>query len=810
VSDNRGTYPAGQAPVYEKFEITFQVVNTVARNLQLPYDPAPPAGIDLTNPSFQGITVNAHFTHDNWQTTVVQPAFFYQEYLNERRGNREWFYPTNQYSWKVRFAPHQAGAWQYKLTAQDASGSVESSVFDFVVAASTSQGFVQVSQNDPRYFELNSGRYFPALGYNLNFNALGWVNPVVDNEPNFQRMSQNGIHLARIWLSQWAIFTSAWNPWNSIIPAQNGQYIPFSGLTTNEAYRQGGSEISMIVNSASNPCMFIGWLKAPPAVKQNTNYRIRIRYMTQNIVGPRISGHPYGLTAKTGGSYNGGWLYDDQNGAVCDDPGYGVVVSSYASQNSYGLPDAWRILEGNWNSGNANFLPYFYLAMENVNSGRAFIDYVWIEEDLGGGNFGPNIVAKPWMSHHLYFEQRNSYAFDQVLDLAHQYGIYLRPVILEKNEWILNRIRSDGSLSNENPSNDYFYGEWRSLTKGRWLQRAWWRYLQARWGYSPNIHSWELLNEGDPGSSRHFAMTDELGKYMHCTVFATPVGAGDGQKCQYDHPNAHLVSTSNWHSFPASAFWMNASYPNVDFADVHAYVSTGWIDDPLHEDDAAAYHLDYSHAVRAMLDNASSADPPKPIIRGEAGLDTLNLQVEQADLTLDTNGVWLHNFLWSSLDEDGLIEQYWWTQNIEQRPGPDGVTGLHEIFGYFYDFLQAIPLNSGNYQPAGALASNPGLRVVGQKDPSHNRAHLWVQNKAHTWRNVIDGVANISGLSGNVTVGGFSPNSNLPVEWLEFTTQGLPSTRLETVRTDGNGVLTLPLPGAAQITDVGIRVGSYP
>ncbi len=804
ITDNRQEYPNGQVPAYEKFEITFQVSGSTAKNPYFPYDSNPPAGVDRSSPSYQGISVNAVFTPDNWQTTYTQPAFYFQEFLDEVRVGREWFYPTGQYSWKVRFAPHQPGAWQYRLSVQEASGSLQSSPVSFNVGARLGPGFVRVSQADRRYFEFDDGSYFNGLGYNKSFDAIQWVNPVLDNQDAFEVMQQNGIQLARMWLSQWSIYTSAWNPWNSIVPDQSGQYIPFSGLTSAEAYTPGGSETSMIVNSAYNPCMFIGWLKAPPAVKPQTNYRIRIRYMTQNIAGPRQPGS-YGLVAKIGG-----WLYDDVNGPTCDDPGNGTVVTAYQNQNTFSTAERWRVLEGAWNSGSANFLPNFYLTTENVTAGRAFIDYIWIEEDLGSGQVGPNIVSKPWMSHHLYFEQRNSYAFDKVVDLAHQHDIYLRPVLLEKNEWILNRILPDGSFDDANPSNNNFYGEHRSMTRTRWLEQAWWRYVQARWGYSSNIQSWELLNEGDPASTRHFALADELGKFMNCKVFDLPVGAGSGEECVSNHPNRHLVSTSNWHSFPVEAFWANASYPNLDFADVHAYNSTGWLDDPLHEDDAASYHIDYSAEVRRML-QAAAGDAGMPIIRGEAGLDTLaGGQVEQADLALDLKGVWLHNYLWSSLHPGGMIDHYWWTTNLEQRPGPDGSPGLHEVFGYFSSFLAGIPLNNGHYQDAAATLSSAGLRVVGQKDTSANRAHLWVQNKNHIWRNVVDNLPNLGGLSGTVSLGGFTPNTTLAVTWHEFTTAGVPSLHPASVTTNAAGVLTLALPANPQITDVGIKIGTYP
>ncbi|MCX6049032.1 MAG: DUF5060 domain-containing protein, partial [Chloroflexi bacterium] len=111
---NVASYPNGQIPQYEKFEISFQV-DTAAPNLQWPYDPAPPPGIAPGD----GVTVNAIFTPDNWQTRFIQPAFYYQAFQDESKDGQRWLYPTSDFVWKVRFTPNQAGSWQYKLMVQD-------------------------------------------------------------------------------------------------------------------------------------------------------------------------------------------------------------------------------------------------------------------------------------------------------------------------------------------------------------------------------------------------------------------------------------------------------------------------------------------------------------------------------------------------------------------------------------------------------------------------------------------------------------------------------------------------------------------
>ncbi|MDW8351152.1 MAG: hypothetical protein RML99_04495, partial [Anaerolineae bacterium] len=65
--------------LYEKFELTFDILGSVANNPHFPYDPNPPPGV----PAGVGITVDGLFSPDNWTTVITQPAFLYQPY--ERR-----------------------------------------------------------------------------------------------------------------------------------------------------------------------------------------------------------------------------------------------------------------------------------------------------------------------------------------------------------------------------------------------------------------------------------------------------------------------------------------------------------------------------------------------------------------------------------------------------------------------------------------------------------------------------------------------------------------------------------------------------
>jgi len=803
VTDNRSDYSGDQIPQYSKLEIAFQIENTVAHNFQLPYDPNPPNGLDPSIPQHNGISVDALFLppgETNWENAFRQPAFFYQGFEDQVKSSwdgkdHEWFYPTGEFAWKVRFSPDKIGTWQYRLATQDASGSVQTSPLSFIVTTSNQDGFIKVSPTDSRYFEFDSGKPFHALGFQ---GAGAFDDPVLGNEPHYQKYSQNGINLIRIWIS--GMYGTSWLEWLGGRNIYDG-YLPRAGTEAFHDPLTNRDTLAMRIDYESggdtgwyDACRFQFW-NDPEAVRPNTNYRLHIKYWGMDISGPRVAGHPeYGLVGKIGG----GWEVN------CYEPGTSHVVTGYGGNTA-----DWGVIEGTWNSGDNNFLPRIYLGMENVLEGAAYIQSISLREDLGNGLYGPEIINEPSLEYELYYPEQSAYAMDKIVALAEQYGVYLKLVIMEKNDAIYAKLDDDGTfvLPGEEDNMDGFYGLGRYGNKTRWLQQAWWRYLQARWGYSAHIHSWEATNEGDPWMTQHYALTDELGKFMHCQVFGIDVPPGDAQKCTYDHPNHHLVTTSFWHSFPAAQFWMSPDYPNVDYADVHAYISTSQVGIPPGELekmqwDAAYYHLGHSQELGGW-------DIGKPIVRGEAGIDSVNQQVEQPGLSLDHQGVWLHNYLWSTLDPGALVELYWWGENRETQPGPDGQTGLHEIYGYFHNFISDIPLNNGSYQDAGASATDANLRLAGQKDPGRDRAHLWVQNKNHTWKNVVDGVENISGLSGTITLAGFTPDTTLAVQWHAFTTQGLPTITNSTVTTSPAGSLTLTLPTDQNITDIGIKIGDY-
>ena len=243
---------------------------------------------------------------------------------------------------------------------------------------------------------------------------------------------------------------------------------------------------------------------------------------------------------------------------------------------------------------------------------------------------------------------------------------------------------------------------------------------------------------------------------------------------------------------PATATWNRADLAAIPYADFHAYVrGTGWIEpkDELANDSARFFH-EYNLAAHA-------GNYSKPVVWGEQGIDGADgTDTQEPRLTNDVAGVWPHKLTWARTGPGGVYPLYWYTDNIERF-------ALHGRFGAWNRFMTATPLNNGRYGDAAASSSHPSLRVLGQKDLLAGRAHLWLDNRAHTWRAVVDG-SNIPPISATVTLNMGEPGAAFRAQWFD-TTAGQPVSS-ETLTADGSGVVSLSVPNLA--TDTAVQLVS--
>jgi hypothetical protein len=766
--------------LYEKFEIKFDVSGTVAENLQWPYDADEIPG--LTTKS--GITVDGMFLppgETDWGKALVVPAFLYQPTLIDRsvtpdNANSEWIYPEGDAYWLLRFAPARKGTWHFKIRAQDDSNYpswYESAIRSFTAKNPNEgvHGFVQVSTRDSRYFEFSDGTPFTGTGINAADGGIYHAEKRAEKE--FQKYAAGQTNFNRTWMDMeliWGRGTHEWDGWNRIA----GSADPLRSIE--EAYEDHDFSIKLSGDTDRFIAQYAnGSQEMAGALEAGVRYKVRL---TANLQGVDPS--------------------DLQVRLLSDNKNFDSTIQVFAPSGEWIITDlggGWKQYESYFinQQGRFNFSWTKALAVGITGGGQAFIDQIYIGEDLGANKIGPNVVFKGNMNYHLYFDPIASANYDQIFSLAEKYGIHIKAVISDKEDNILTRIRLedgfyDPSLPRKNPENFY---SWQDR-KVRRLHTYYWRYLAARWGYSRAVHSWELVNEGNPDSDQLYDITNHLAQTID----------------QYDHN--HMATTSFWASFPASQFWGNRAYDSLSYADVHAYISTGWIKDIALESDAAKYHIDYSAATREML---LSSGRNMPVVRGESGIDYLYQQEEQIGLAEDEYGVWLHNFTWAMLHPGGMYELYWWSDNIRNNPGPDGdpSNGLFEIFLPYNEFMSDVPLNGGGYVDIG-ISSPANIRVVGQMNNNGvnaTKAHLWIQDMDHRWRRPNSGA-----LSGSLSISGMKANTTFPVEWWDFNPQGILNKRIASIASDDDGNIILnfselPEINGQPVVDTAVKIGQY-
>ena len=723
---------------WEPLEIRFRIAGSAATHPQFPYDPRPPRGLEFVD----GISVEALFTRDNWTTVLRRPGFLQQRYERALKSNEEWMYPTGEPVWTVRFAPPETGTWQYRIEVREARGTAQSAVRSFTASRpsnSLNRGPVRVSSRDSRYFEYADGTPFLGGGSGIGSDTHRYSFDLIEK---LNQVGSGNQTMFRWWISG-HIWGSAWAPWTSRTLPYEGT-VPASGLSLESAWADG---LAALLLDSRNPLMFQGFAASHPSLVPGRRYRVRVRWRTEGVTGPQRAGQPFGVCLKFVG-----W---PEPGQTADLP---VLIPHVAGDTP------WHLAYADF-TANSDLLPNLAVILENTTGGRAFVDEIALHELLAGGTLGPQLMLTPRFNSHLSFDPRRSAAMDVILQEAARLGITLRLVISEKQEFLLNHLGADG-LADRNPGN--FNNE--AGSPNRWLHEAWWRYLFARFGAYRSIHSWELVNEEAPGPTSHFRLAARLAE----------LAARDG--------NPHPATTSTWATFAEEAWKAPFSAPisNVDF---HVYVRAGWIE-PREElaNDSARFFAEYDRASLAIRWG-------KPATWGEQGINAPgDTDSEDPGLRSDRQGIWLHKMIWARCGPGGVYPLYWYTDNIFDYR-------LHRLYGNWNRFMAGIPLNNGRYVDAAARSSNPDLRAFGQKDTSAGRAHLWIDNRRHTWRAVVDGLP-IPAVSGTVTIPMSSPGVTYRATW--YNTYTGSSVRTESVTANAAGEVTLRVQNLA--TDTAVRL----
>lgn len=184
--DNRASYPNGDIPRYEKFEVTFAVggVGTAFSDYN-PYNDR----LDQPNSNYwnkRGIQVDAIFTKPNG-SSATWPCFWYE-------GSDGWK------GWKLRFSPTDVGNWSYRIQVKYGSDTVQSALQNFKCVSSNNPGPIRVSASDPRHFEFAAGSPYVPIGTGTEgWDPQGWVSK---HKTILPKLSANGANFVRLFTAR--------------------------------------------------------------------------------------------------------------------------------------------------------------------------------------------------------------------------------------------------------------------------------------------------------------------------------------------------------------------------------------------------------------------------------------------------------------------------------------------------------------------------------------------------------------------------------------------------------------------------------
>ncbi len=275
----------------------------------------------------------------------------------------------------------------------------------------------------------------------------------------------------------------------------------------------------------------------------------------------------------------------------------------------------------------------------------------WDDKNLDWGQIHGQLsltVARHWDTI-ISSAEKNKINFQMVLQ---HHGPYSSNVNSNwgENPW---NLKNGGFL--KSPEDFFTHPKAISLTKLKY------RYILARYGYSPSVLAWELFNEVEWCDATRKAPASVAAWHQEMAAFLR----------QHD-VHAHLITTSSDRAIPGL-------YDAMDFVQPHLYAP-----DPV---------------AAAMSVKATG----KPLFFGEVG--------PSGDLSGDT-GAWLHDCLWASLVSGASgAAQYWSWDTVEARNLYSHIaaaSGFVKVSGLAQHAERQPLAASTTTIKAGALSFGPG------------------------------------------------------------------------------------------------------
>jgi hypothetical protein len=383
------------------------------------------------------------------------------------------------------------------------------------------------------------------------------------------------------------------------------------------------------------------------------------------------------------------------------------------------------------------------------------------------------------------YDLADAWRLDHILNVAKDNGVYIQLNLEDVNSFAYNWY-NEGEYGEKNlyayeaggPCQD----RWDYFTRQdtRDYAKRVYRYMVARYGYSTNLASWELWNEIDciqywtdlANTSELLAWHQEFGQWF-----------------KDNDPNDHLVTTSYGSFTPATSMW---GLDEIEYGQMHGYYVPGWTahpSDPLGRNMADFINYYTEMALSRMANNSIN----KPVVFGEFGIvndSWIISQWQDGVAPDDFDGIHQHNGFWSGL-MSGLASTplaFWSHYCLEE-----GYPAYFEPCRAIANFVEGEDLGSAGYEPVsdGSISvSDEGLGALGLKNATGGL--FWIQNRQHTWHNVVANGATPQTISGAAMTISSITEGDYTIKWWDTYAGATTGTTIASA--DGSGNLTVALP----------------
>src|SRR5690554_2822862 len=347
--------------------------------------------------------------------------------------------------------------------------------------------------------------------------------------------------------------------------------------------------------------------------------------------------------------------------------------------------------------------------------------------------------------------QLQAWQLDYLLELAEKHGIYLMICLLNHGQFTKNT----NPEWDENPYNVQNGGflrepvEFLSNPEAKKLFQRKLRYISARWGYSPNIFSWEWFNEvnltdGLDDAELLVPWMEEMKDYLYSI-----------------EPYNRLTSNSFSTAYRGDEEeWTTTA---VDYLQIHKYNQVNW-------------SRGWWWAVSDLRKFSS-----KPILIGEYG---------KQSVIIDPQGIHFHDGLWGGgfAGAAGSAMLWWWDTYIEPHDLYYHYQGLSKFFAeedLHRQGMTAVRLAKDSEEIQGFALLSPVRALIWVRSKKYNQMYF----ESSAWK-VGPEKVEFPEVTEEITIPNLLPGKYRIESWQTFTGEIL-ETRVEEAP---QGLLVIKLP----------------